>query len=117
MEPIVSPFIIYLIYLLVVLHNVVLAVAIISILCLGFLVLCWMGGGFGDDKDVVFHYGKIVVIVCIISSLLAILIPSKETLYAMLITSYVTPDNVQMTQSAIIDFVKQISAAVSQDSH
>lgn len=114
MEPIVSPLIIYLVYLLTVLHNVALAVVIISILCLGFLILCWGTGGFGDDKDMVFRYGKIVVIIFIVSSILAIFIPEKETLYTMLIASYVTPDNIHMTQSSIVDFVKQISAAASQ---
>lgn len=114
MEPIVSPLIIYSIHLLVVLHNVALAVAIISLFCLGFILLCLVNGGFGDDKDTVFRYGKIVVIMFIISSMLAIFIPEKETLYTMLIASYVTPDNIHMTQSSIVDFVKQISEAVSQ---
>ena len=114
MEPIVSPLIIYSIHLLVVLHNVALAVTIISLFCLGFILLCFVNGGFGDDKGTVLRYGKIVVIIFIISSVLAIFVPTKETLYTMLITSYVTPDNIHMTQSSIVDFVKQISAAVSQ---
>lgn len=50
---------------------------------------------------------KIVRIVFIISGLLAIFIPNKETLIAMYVANQVTPDNLSHTQEIITTLIKQ----------
>ena len=40
------------------------------------------------------------------------MIPNKETMITMIAASYITPDNIQMTQGNIVEFIKQISEAV-----
>lgn len=55
---------------------------------------------------------KKVLIVAIISLVIAIVIPSKRDLLTMLALSYITPENVQLIQGNIVDFVKNITQAV-----
>lgn len=50
---------------------------------------------------------KITWIVFIISGLLAIFIPTKETLIAMYIANQVTPDNLNHAQEIITTIIKQ----------
>lgn len=49
------------------------------------------------------HKNKIIVlfIAFIISTLIAVLVPTKDAMYKMLIASYVTTDNIQIVNDAI----------------
>ena len=49
------------------------------------------------------HKGKIIAlfVAFVISSLVTVLVPTKDTMYKMLIASYVTTDNVQIVNEAI----------------
>ena len=49
------------------------------------------------------HKKKVIVLYLafIISSMIAVLVPTKDTMYKMLIASYVTTDNIQMVNDAI----------------
>ena len=63
-----------------------------------------------DDKEL--RPKKYVLILAVILLLLAILIPSKETLIAMVVSSYITPDNVMVSEQHIIDMITRIKEAV-----
>ena len=49
------------------------------------------------------HKGKIIAlfVAFVISSLVTVLVPTKDTMYKMLIASYVTTDNIQLVNDAI----------------
>ena len=49
------------------------------------------------------HKGKIIALfaVFLISGMIAVLVPTKDTMYKMLIASYVTTDNIQIVNEAV----------------
>lgn len=49
------------------------------------------------------HKGKIIALfaVFLISGMIAVLVPTKDTMYKMLIAGYVTTDNIQIVNEAI----------------
>jgi hypothetical protein len=65
-----------------------------------------------DDKDLPEKYLKKAVIIAAICGGMDIMIPNKETMITMIAASYITSDNIQMTQGNIVEFIKQISEAV-----
>ena len=116
MEPIISPWIIYLISVLNAIYIASLVAIMIDMLVMMALGMALLGIMTDEERIAIKSYGKTGFKVLGVLVVLALIIPSKETLYTMLITSYVTPDNIQIAQSSIVDFVKQISLAISQAS-
>lgn len=100
--PIINPMYLYLIE---VLHN------LDALNQVAFMVLAWATIGVTvsyivDDNArslLQSHKNKIIAlfIAFIISSLIAVLVPTKDTMYKMLIASYVTTDNIQIVNEAI----------------
>lgn len=100
--PIINPMYLYLIE---VLHNLdvlnqgvfILLTFVVGILCTGWFV----------DNEVrelyKLHKGKVVALFMafVISGLIAVLVPTKDAMYKMLIASYVTTDNIQIVNDAI----------------
>ena len=64
--------------------------------------------GILDEVPETREWVKPVKIVAIVSILGLILIPTKEDMLAMLALSYVTPDNIQLVQDNIVDFITKI---------
>lgn len=64
------------------------------------------------------HKGKVIAlfVAFLISSMIAVLVPTKDAMYKMLIASYVTTDNVQMVNEAIKtnlqDYLNMLGEAV-----
>jgi len=84
MQPIISPWIIYFINLTEPIIIVMAIIAIASLICLLTNL---------DDEQ--FKYRKTFLIIIVISLLAVVLVPNKQTCYKMLITSYITTDNVK----------------------
>lgn len=92
-------------YLIEVLHNIdvinqVLFIILTLVIC-GFFAI-WLA----DDEVWELskpHKGEIITlcIAFVISALIAIFVPTKDTMYKMLIASYVTTDNIQIVNDAI----------------
>ena len=97
MEPIISPWIIY---MLPFVNLFIVLMKIIAILTLLMLIVVYTDKDFRADRGT--KLVKVIGAVCIISTLLAILTPSKETLIAMYIANYATPDNIQMLINTFI---------------
>lgn len=110
MEPIISPCVIYLFSVLSKLNMVAFAVVLFSGAVICFIALNKII--FGDDMEIEFNY-KIVVIVSVIATMLVILIPDEKTMLAMLTLSFITPDNVVITENHIIDLITKIMDAVN----
>lgn len=91
MEPIISPWIIYALPLVNVFIGVMMTVALLA---LAMLIIAYTDIAFIEDRGTVLT--KTLWVVFIISGLLAILTPSKNTLIAMYIANHATPENIQM---------------------
>lgn len=102
MEPIISP---WLVYALSLVNPLILILAVVSILAVTVLVIIYTDYSFYDDRSS--NEVKVIWAVFIISALLGIFIPSKNTLIAMYIANHVTPDNISNAQEIITTIIKQ----------
>ena len=100
--PIIDPMYLYLIE---VLHNLDVlnqGVSIILTIGLSAFSCIWL---LEDDVRELFkpHKGKIIAlfVVFVISGLIALLVPTKDAMYKMLLAHYVTTDNIQLVNDAI----------------
>ena len=110
MEPIISPWIIYMFSVLTKLNIVTSAVALFSGASIFFMAINKII--YGDDMEIEFNY-KNAIIVAIIATMLVILIPDEKTMLAMLTLSFITPDNVVIAENHIIDLITKIMDAVN----
>ena len=109
MEPIISPWVIYLFSVLTKLNIVASAVAIFSGASMVFIAMLRF---IYDDMEIKFNY-KNAIIVTTIATMLVILIPDEKTMLAMLTLSFITPGNVVIAENHIIDLVTKIMGAVN----
>ena len=110
MEPIISPWIVYIIDILSSLYTFSLIVSVTGFLALIFFPM--VADIEGMDRDRIIKYEKRIGEVFTISTLLWIVIPSQETMLTMLVLQYTTPDNIQLMQTNIVDFIQNIVQAV-----
>lgn len=108
MEPIISPWIIYVIQVLNSLHDIAMVFLVIS--CI--LAIIMIIPATIEEAEEPLKYIKMAVIIAAVSGGLSVIIPNQETMIAMLTASYITPENIQLVQGSIVEFVKQIVAAV-----
>lgn len=109
MEPIVSPWIIYLFSILTKLNTVAFAVTMFSWAAILFIGLYKLING--DDTEIEFNF-KNAIIVAVIATTIVILIPTEKTMLAMLTLSFITPDNIGVAEDHIIDLITKITDAV-----
>lgn len=103
-EPIINPWVFYWIDILDKVRCCFVIILISSALSSGLCVCSW-GIEHSFEKDSIYRIPSIVSLVALfISSIGALVVPSTDTAYKMLVASYVTPDNinstVQFTQEA-----------------
>ena len=110
MEPIISPWVIYLFSVLTKLNIVAFTIAIFSWATIFFIALNKII--YGDDMEIKFNY-KNAIIIAVIATMLAILILDEKTMLSMLTLSFITPDNVVIAENHIIDLVTKIMDAVN----
>lgn len=109
MEPIISPVAIYLFSVLAKLNTVAFAVMIFSWVII-FLVAMYKFAF--DYMEVKFSF-KNAIIVAVIATILVIFIPDEKTMLAMLTVSFITPDNIVITENHVIDLITKIMDAVN----
>lgn len=66
---------------------------------------------YGDNEVKALKICKKFLIGCIVCSILAIWLPSKETSYQMLVASYVTTDNIDIAINSIkscVDYIVEV---------
>ena len=108
MEPIISPWVIYAVQLLDNLRGICMVLFVLTCMAIVIVALPVIF----DDEDLSKKFLKTAVIIAVICGGMDIIIPNKETMITMIAASYITPDNIQMTQGNIVEFIKQISEAV-----
>lgn len=108
MEPIISPWVIYVLHIF---DKLYIACRISLFISLTFWLLTVIGAYIEDDEDIK-KINKILLKIAAISAIVLIIIPDKDTLIAMMATSYITPDNIHAAQENVVEFIRQISGAV-----
>ena len=119
MEPIIAPSTFYWLDVISTLSTISTGLFVLSaavlILALIFLIVFIAEDEFkGDFKE---FYKKILIIFTIITTVFGLLftfIPSKETLIAMTVAKYVTPDNITAVGGTIEESVSSIATDIVQ---
>lgn len=109
MEPVVSPWIIYLFSILTKLNVVASIATLFSWAAIFFIGLYKII--YGDDMEIEFNF-KNAIIIAVIATTIVILIPTEKTMLAMLTLSFITPDNVVIAEDHVIDLITKIMDAV-----
>nr|DAZ45204.1 MAG TPA: hypothetical protein [Caudoviricetes sp.] len=123
MKPIISPWVIYLIDLI----NKFQVIINIALIVLGFVIIglgiAWILFlmDWEDDSIIITckKYLKKSIIWFVVSGLLFAVVPSKDTMYTMLVLENVTTDNIQAvgkTGKDVVDYIiNQIDKIVNED--
>ena len=109
MEPIISPVWIYLIHLVNTLHVISICIFAASLIV---WVLVYAEAIEFDDTDsekARKRWLKIFAVIATVCALILALIPDKDTMYAMLAASFVTPDNIAGGEDHLINLVSKIA--------
>lgn len=112
MDPILSPWLIYLLWILTGLK-----VASLFIICASlFVAILCSTYGFIEEADWAKKSLKWSAIAFVISGVVYLLIPPKEYLVAMIVTSYVTPENMhalnEMVKSTLGEYISVIKDGI-----
>lgn len=103
-EPIISPWLIYAIDILNSISGAATFVCAASVVALLFLLLTGMGWDFNSENSLC----KRAIIVFLSASLVATIVPNKQTSYEMLAAAYVTPANVERAADILDRFADRI---------
>lgn len=106
MKPIISPWLIYFVSILGGLQTSVYLLTFVSLIALAIIFFLWTEGVKFEFVEKGKH--KIIISLGVISILGIIFIPSKETIYAMVVAEYVTPNNIEMVGGSVknsIDYI------------
>ena len=112
MEPIINPWLIYAVNMCGSLKEIATIIAILitlPIIIIGMNITMEVNE---DDKEFYIRIEKYLIGAFVVLLFLAVAIPTKETCLAMLAAYYITPDNIQVVQGNIVDFVEQLANAV-----
>ncbi len=105
MERIINPWIFYLIDIS---ENITICLFLVLIVLFFITLIRWiMSSDFEDDPNYKKKNKRYVIAMCIILATTAI-IPSKETMYTMLVSNYVTYNNIEKASNVIKDSVDYI---------
>lgn len=124
MKPIINPWLIYLIDLFDNLKKLFIVPLILLVCAIGVILIIWFLCFMEDDVDDNFitkckKYLKKLIIWLGISGLLFTAIPSKDTMYTMLVLENVTTDNIQAigkTGKDVVDYITdQIDKTVNDE--
>lgn len=119
MEPVINPWIIYWVS---VLSNIrctlsfVICMSAVSSVIIGVVHLFDLSDSYSDNLDFPnwFKYFKLSIIITCISGLIYIFIPDKQTMISMIVTSYITPDNINITTDYVVELLQRITEAVNE---
>lgn len=115
MNPIVNPIYFYLANVgdtIQILAGIVMAVT--AIIMTGLFI-----GMFSDPSDGTYDNEhkekqalKMLGVILVVSTVLKVFVPSSQTVYQMIAASVITPDNINLAQDNIVDFINNIAKAL-----
>ena len=118
MEPIISPWTIYWINVLSNLNFLAQTISCISVVLLLVLIPAYFCIDISEDtRDRIIRIFKITIVVFVISALCTVFIPAKNDMIGMLVLSYITPDNINLVQDNMVEFVKRIMDIIQSGSN
>ena len=106
MEPIINPWIIWVISTLEGLESLCKFLALASVFA------TFVSISYCIEDELSYKVPIIIGIMSLIFAIIVIIIPSRTDMLTMLTLQYITPDNVQLVQDNIVDFVQKIIEAV-----
>jgi len=108
MGPIISPWIIYIFSIIVKINFIIILLSILSLFGICSLYVLLLNS---EDEEEIFtleSWMKKLFIILIICGILLIFIPNRHTLLTMLTLNSINPDNIQLVQGDIVEFIYQI---------
>lgn len=115
MEPIINPWLIYLLNIISTLKTFFAVLGFVMVIATMISIVVFMSIAedydFNPENKIVSRLKKKCIIIfalTVISILMAILLPDKETLYTMLVFNYITPNNIDLgveNVKTLIDYV------------
>ena len=110
MEPIINPWFFYLVNLLDRALVVAIIVLIMSVIGTVFTFFVLTDESCFDEEDtkIMKKWNKVSVIALLISTFMLIAIPSKETVYEMVVASYITENNIEAAKDSAKDLIDYI---------
>lgn len=117
----ISPWAIYLVSVLITADKIAEFVLGVSLVCTIVFMLFYFGLIFAEDKSKVSKediegltkWLKRSSIVAAVSAVFVCLIPSEETMYAMLIVDQLTPENIKALRDFGVETVQQLGDAIA----
>lgn len=115
MEPIINPWVFYLIG---VVHKLQTGLLVFMVMCAG--VFVFAGMTYMDfcstekQKEQSVKTATIAGALFLVAGIVKIFIPDETVLYKMLIANYVTPDNIGAAQNNVVNFVGQIAEQLAK---
>ena len=114
MEPIISPWIIYIFSIIINISFVLKLVATLSLFC-----ICSLFVLLNEERDnksilTIMNWMKKLFIISVICGILLIFIPDRQTLLTMLTLNSINSDNIQLVQGNVVDFITQIMNLVNK---
>ena len=117
----ISRWAIYLVSVLITADKIVEFVLGVSLICTVAFMLFYFGLNFAEDKSKVSKedieglakWLKRSSIVAAVSAVFVCLIPSEETMYAMLIVDQLTPENIEAMRNFGVETVQQLGDAIA----
>lgn len=120
MEPIISPWSIYFADVLPSLGNVGLAIGIIATAAFLVLIIFWGVMSFDSELDEETNKTfkkllfKVFLPILFVGYLIFILMPSKKTIYTMMVVSQITPNNIEILGDSAKDVVDYITDEIKE---
>lgn len=115
MEPIISPWVFYLIGVVDKLHT---GLLVFMAMCVGVFVLAGMTYmdfcSTEKQKEQSLKTGTIAGALFLVAGIVSIFVPDETVLYKMLTASYLTPDNIGAAQNNVVEFVGKIAEQLAK---
>lgn len=115
MEPIISPWVFYLIGVVDKLHTGLLVFMAMCVVVFVFEGMEYMEFDVPEEEQA--RYVKtatIAGVLFLVAGIVEIFIPDETVLYKMLTASYLTPDNIGAAQNNVVNFVGQIAEQLAK---
>ena len=112
MEPIISPWVFYWVGVLDSLH-VLGIVASIGLCTCGILLLA-MGDDFTEKRN----KERLKQLACVFSifvTIVFVFVPTKETMYQMIVAHYATPNNMEYMKDNTVKFIQDVAKAIGDE--
>lgn len=109
MEPIINPWFFYLVNLLDRALVVAIIVLIISVICVVFTFFVLSDECFDEEEaKTLKKWNKVSIIALLISTIMLVAVPSKETVYEMVVANYITENNIEAAKDNAKDLIDYI---------